>query len=164
MPTFTGGVTVAAGDVNGDGRADIVAGVASGGPPMVVVYDGRTSSMLSAFFAFPPTVADGVNVAVADVSGTGHAQIVATLASLPLPVVATYDVNGTMTSAFLAPGMTGGGLRVAAADINGDNATDLILSAGYGTNHVTILSGRTQAVLDDFYAFDPYATSGVFVG
>jgi hypothetical protein len=40
-PGFTSGLNVTAGDVSGDGRADIVAGAASG-VPLVLVYDGAT--------------------------------------------------------------------------------------------------------------------------
>ena len=132
--------------------------------PAVFVYDGVTNGQISAFFAFPPALGTGVNVAVADVFGTGRPQVVATLATLPVPVVAMFDLDGTMTSFFFAPGVVGNGMQVTTADINGDGASDLVLGAGHGSTHVSIMSGRNFALLDDFYAFSPYGASGVSVG
>jgi hypothetical protein len=51
---FTGGVNVAAGDINNDGRADIIAGAGPGAPGgHVKVFDGRTGAEIASFFAFP---------------------------------------------------------------------------------------------------------------
>ena len=61
-PRFTGGVTVAAGDVNGDGRADIIAGAGPGTTPLVAVYSGADLSLLGAFDAFDPNFRGGVFV------------------------------------------------------------------------------------------------------
>jgi len=63
-------VYVAAGDVEGDGRAQIVVGAAAGGEPRVSVYS-RTGTLLSSFLAFEPSFASGVRVAVGDIDGDG---------------------------------------------------------------------------------------------
>ena len=58
--SFSGGAFVAAGDVTGDGLADIVTGAGEGGSPQVKVFDGRSGQMLSSFLAFPAAFTGGV--------------------------------------------------------------------------------------------------------
>jgi hypothetical protein len=61
--SFTGGVRVAAGDVNGDGQAEIIAGAGPGGAPTVRVFDGVTAAQLSSHLAYPVGFTGGVFVA-----------------------------------------------------------------------------------------------------
>ena len=62
---FLGGVTVASGDLDGDGKADIITGAGAGGGPHVKVFDGSTGSTVSSFFAFDVGFRGGVRIGVA---------------------------------------------------------------------------------------------------
>src|SRR5262249_3312573 len=65
-PNFTGGVNVAAGDVNNDGFADIISGAASGAPHVKVFSGQNPALLLASFFAYAPDVLGGVSVAAGD--------------------------------------------------------------------------------------------------
>jgi len=71
---FNGGINVAAGDVNGDGQAEIVTVPASSGGPHVRVFSA-TGQTLSSFFAFTESYRDGLRVSVSDIDGDGQADI-----------------------------------------------------------------------------------------
>ena len=75
-PGFTGGIFVAAGDVNADGYADVITGADAGGGPHVRVYDGRTNAVLLDFYANAASFTGGVRVAAGDVTGDGRADII----------------------------------------------------------------------------------------
>ncbi|MEO2089615.1 MAG: VCBS repeat-containing protein, partial [Gemmataceae bacterium] len=65
-PGFRGGVSVAAGDISGDGVADLICGAGPGGGPYVRVLDGVTGAEIRSFFAYAPGFRGGVSVGYAN--------------------------------------------------------------------------------------------------
>jgi hypothetical protein len=164
-PGFTGGVRVAAGDVNGDGLADIITGAGPGAGPHVKVFDGLTSAEIRSFFAYDPSFTGGVFVDAGDIDGDGFDDIVTGADRGPAHVKVMSGATGeTLHSFFAFEASFMGGVRVAAGDINGDGFDDIIVGAGPGAGpHVKVFDGVTGANLRSFFAYDPAFRGGVYV-
>ena len=158
---FRGGVNVAAADLNGDGKAEIVTGAGPGGGPNVKVFNAA-GGLLASFFAYDPGFRGGVNVAAADVNGDGKAELVTGAGPGGGPHVRTFTAGGAaIGGGFFAydPRFTGG-VSVAAI------ATRIVTGAGPGGGpHVRVFDGASGAPIGGgFFAYDPAFTGGVWVG
>ena len=166
-PAFTGGVSVAVGDVNRDGVPDVIVGAGPGGGPHVRVFSGRDGTPLLNFFAYDPAFTGGVNVAAGDLTGDGVADVVTGSGAGGGPNVRVFDgTTGAQVSSFFAydPSFRGG-VNVAAGDVTGDEVPDIVTGAGPGGGpNVRAFNGRTGAVVLSFFAYEPTFTGGVFVG
>jgi len=164
-PRFSGGVRVATGDVNGDGVPDIITAPGPGGGPEVRVFDGVSGALVMDFMAYSPSFTGGVNVAVADVNGDGHADIITAPDAGGGPEV---KVVSGKTQALLydffafTPSFTGG-VRVGAGDVNHDGFADIIAGKGPGSDAaVAVFSGKTSSQLATWLPFPGFG-GGVYV-
>src|SRR5207253_3658126 len=133
-PSFTGGVRVASGDVNHDGRADLIVGAGPGGVPEVKVFSGTNLAPLKDFLAYSANFSGGVFVAAGDINGDGFADIVTGADAGGAPQVQVFSgKDGSVLKSFFAyDAAFTGGVRVASADENGDGFADIITGAGAG--------------------------------
>lgn len=158
------GVFVAAGDINGDGRAEIIVATDAGAGPVVRVFNGKTGALLASFDAFGPSFTGGVSVAAGDVNGDGRDDIIVG-AGVNGHVKVFNGPTGAEIRSFLAfPGFNGG-VSVGAGDLNYDGVADLVVGAGPGApgGHVKVFDGRTGQEMLSFFAFDPNFLGGVRV-
>ena len=165
-PSFAGGVHVGSGDVNGDGRADIIVGAGAGGGPHVRVFSGVDLSELASFFAYNPAFTGGVFVAAGDVDGDGLADIVTGAGITGGPHVRVFSGADLreLASFFAYDANFPGGVSVAAGDVNGDGLSDIITGAGPGGGpHVRVFSGADLTELASFYGVDSSFVGGVNV-
>ena len=165
-PTFTGGVYVAGGDLNGDGRADIIVGAGSSGGPQVNAYNATNGSLLLSFLAYPGTFKGGVTVAGGDIDADGKDDIITGAGPGGGPHVKVFKgTNGAELRSFFAfPTNFTGGIYVASGDLNLDTIDDIIVSPGTGgAPLVRVYSGLDVALLADFLAYAVNFTGGVRV-
>ncbi|MFO0810292.1 MAG: VCBS repeat-containing protein [Gemmataceae bacterium] len=158
---FTGGVRVAAGDVNGDGKADIITGAGTGGGPHVRVISGADGSVLRNFMAFATPFTGGVYVSAGDLDGDGKAEVV--VATGPKGGAQVRSFNGATGaqqrefSALSAPGSLGA--KVAVVDYDQDGSTDILVAVG---KQVQIRNGRTGKLKTTLNVTDAnFAASGI---
>jgi len=159
VPGANGGTNMAVGDFTGDGAADVATVAGPGGNGLVIVYDGKTGGIASAFLAVPGFSGD-INLAMGDVDGDGLSELVAGIQVGGTAVFGAFGRTGQLAKVYSVP--TGAGAprqitptltvspaaQLAVVDIDGDNFADLLVSnpLGAGLSLTIALSGRTGAV------------------
>ena len=167
-PAFRGGVSVATGDVNGDGFADVITGAGPGGGPHVKVWDGESGVPIRGFFPYDTSYRGGVFVAAGDLDGDGVAEVITGPGANSFPQVNIHDGETGEFLDFFYAYNTGfrGGVRVASGDVNGDGIADVVTGAGAGGGpHVKSfdLSTGVPSTIRSFLAYSSTFRGGVFV-
>jgi hypothetical protein len=164
--TFTGGVFVAAGDIQHKGYADIVTAADAGGGPEVTIWCGKDGSNIAAFYATTPQFTGGIRVACADINGDGFADVIAAAGPGGGPQVTLFDGKSLrlLTAFYALPSNFTGGMFIAAGDLNGDGKADIIVGAEKGgAPEVNVFNGADQRSLGAFFALSPTFSGGVRV-
>jgi len=180
-PSFTGGVRVAMGDINGDGNVDLITAPGVGGGPNIKIFNlvSGTPIQVADFFVFEAAFFGGLYIAVGNLNNDGFGDIIVGAGPGGGPRVSAYagsqnfSINGStvMTTFFAyAPEFTGG-ITVAAADRTGEGLDEIVTGAGYGGGpNVTVFQLQqtpqgafNQIVIQNFFAFDTLFTGGIYV-
>lgn len=98
---FRGGVNVAAADLNGDGKAEIITGAGPGGGPHVRYFDEK-GQFINHFFAYDKELRKGVRVAAGDLDGDNIAEIITVDASGSGSLIKIFESSGREKNKFLA--------------------------------------------------------------
>jgi hypothetical protein len=157
--SFRGGVLVAAGDTDGDGRDDIICGTGVGGGPRVEIFSGRDRSLLRNTFAYEDSFRGGVLVSSGDTDGDGRDDVICGTGPTGGPVVHVFSgADGRELRSFLADDdRFRGGVRVGALDVDDDGRDDVIAHLRHGNDDDLrifsgdgrFLSGHSCVVDDD---------------
>lgn len=172
---FTGGVFVAAGDVDGDGRDDIITGQGAGSRGRVKVIDadrrqlrlsdGRISfsALHGTFLPYRPSFKGGVVVAAGDVNGDDRADVITGPASGAAPVTIVNMADGSLLAGFFVHAPHAPiGVTLAAGFVNGDDRADIIIGAGAGVApFVRVIDGTRVGFVDVDGRITPHAALAV---
>jgi len=168
--SFTGGVFVAAADLNGDGTAEVIVSPDEGGGPLVAVFDGFGIQIARFYGINDEQFRGGARVAVGDINGDGTPDIIVSAGFLGGARIAIYNGKDVAAGAGLPRQLVTDffafedGLRngtyVAAGDVNKDGYDDLAIGGGPdGAPRVRLVSGKQLLSVGSFAALDEVANS-----
>ena len=155
-PAFRGGARVSMGDINGDGRAEVVVAAGFGGGPRITIWDGAgvlaanngnvpNSVSIANFFAFETALRNGSYIAAGDINGDGKADVAFGGGPGGAPRVRIFDGPGLLGGGYgnldeissrqLANFFSGdvndrAGVRLAVKNIDNDRFGDLLTGGG----------------------------------
>jgi len=160
---FNGAVNVATGDVDGDGKSEIITSMGEGGVSQIKVFD-EFGNLENNFFAYNRYFKGGVNIAVGDINKDNVDEIITGAGPGGGPHVRVFDNKGNLKSEFFAyvPGFVGG-VNVAVGDVDGDKKNEIITGAGPGGGpHVRVFD-QYGNIKRQFFAYQNNFTGGVKV-
>jgi hypothetical protein len=172
---------VAAGDITGDGVAELVITPDEGGGPRVTVRRGGDFAALVDYFGInDPNFRGGVRAGVGDINADGFGDVVLSAGFGGGPRISVWDgkflssvqFHNLMGDFFAFDSSLRNGAYVSVGDVNGDGFGDIIAGAGPGgAPHIKVLSGSDLLTFGPgstqefatFFAGDPGNRGGVRV-
>ena len=181
---FNGGIFVATGDFDGDGRDELVTAPDAGGGPHIKVWkdvdrDGQFSDdpLMGSFFAYFAAFSGGVRIAVGNVDNLGGDDLITAPGPGGGSHVKVLSFNGatfvSIEEFFAYDPAFMGGIYLAAGSIEGagGNGAEIITSPGAGGGpHMRIFTDTNadghvsdNPLFDEFFSYAPAFTGGVRV-
>ncbi|MBI4281855.1 VCBS repeat-containing protein [Candidatus Uhrbacteria bacterium] len=125
---FSGGASVAVGDLNGDGVPEIVVGAGYGREPQVRIFRPDGSVWNKGWLAYAKNFRGGVNVAVGDLDGDRRAEIITGAGRGGGPHVRIFSGTGAIVNSgfFAFTATKRDGVDVLAHDFDGDGKAEVV--------------------------------------
>ncbi|MGL6075490.1 MAG: beta strand repeat-containing protein [Fimbriiglobus sp.] len=134
-PSFRGGANVAAGDLDGDGKAEIILGAGMGRAPQVLVTNAAGVSSQD-FLAYAGSFTGGVNVGVGDANADGKLDIITGAGRGGAPHVRAFNGSTVVANYYAFDTKNTQGVYVAggtfgiAAALGGPSSSEIRFSSG----------------------------------
>lgn len=155
---FRGGVDVAVGDIDDDGKAEIITAPGSGGGPDIKVFKAD-GTLIKEFFAYGTNFYGGVRVSAADIDSDGKWEVVTAPASSGGPHVKIWNAaTGTVVKELMAYDTS----LSTGLDVAGFDGGFVTVPGKGGGPHVKVFDENLK-LKKEFFAYDGAFTVGLRV-
>ncbi len=139
---YRGPIRVAAGDITGDGYADVIAICGSGITTEVRVFDGVTHARVLDFAPYGQKFKNGGYVAVGDVIPSNPGSEIIVSPAYGREQVRVFTATGTLLSSFVPyTNRYSGSVPLAVGNIDGTAGDEIIVAIGSGRSEVRWFDG-----------------------
>ncbi len=166
------GGTIAVGDIDGDGRSDILTGTHPGSVPLMRAFSQR-GKLLHQFAVYGAKARTGITIAVGDLNGDGKNEVLTTPGGKGRPTIDLFMFDPgrpwfTSIGKLNLKKVSSSGLSIATGDTDGNGVDELfVASTGKTSPRVSIyayIASRKAFVLKKtFLAFSSRFRQGVFL-
>jgi subtilisin family serine protease len=151
---YFGGVNIAAGDVNNDGRDEIITAPANAKSSEIKVFD-HYRRIKGRFLAYDAGMTDGVNVTVGDVNNDGWQEIITVPAKNQTTHVKMFSTKGRLKGEFAAyTSQLRSGAEIVARDLSGDGQPEILTIPHRGSAALLKVYDSRGLEKDSFYLRD----------
>lgn len=160
---MTGGLRLAAGDMDGDGSEEILVSPSASERPLVRIFS-RSGVVLQEFLAFAKEFRGGVSLASCDLNRDGKEEILAAAGPGGGPQVRIFTKSGKLLSQFHAyePNFLGG-VALACGDVNGDDKNEIITAPATNSTADIRIFTKSGKLLSTFTAYKQTYRAGAHV-
>ena len=172
---YFGGVTVAVGDLTGDGIDDVAVAPARGRQTVVRLYDGVDGQFVREILPYDADFRGGANLSIADITGDGIEDLVVSPQRFRQDVRVFLGRDLSLAGGFVAYDESFvSGITVATGDVDGDGQNEIVTGslAGHETD-VRVFSGINgglttfgeveRFLTNENFGFQSDFSTGVFV-
>ncbi|MBU2228992.1 S8 family serine peptidase, partial [Patescibacteria group bacterium] len=162
------GVYVATGDLNGNGRDEIITGTGQGSGPHVRTFNYVGEEIFTpGFFPYDSAFRGGVRVGTGDLDGNGKSEILTVPGIGGGPQVRVFDRFGDpkVTNGFFAFGTDfRGGTFLAGGDTNQDGLDEIIVGVGSESAPLVRVFDQTgETIESQFYGLPETFLNGIII-
>jgi len=162
------GVNVAVGDIDGNGRDEIITAPRTGDGPQVRIFNGWGQSIYTTgFYVYDTSFQGGVNITACDIDGNGRDEIITGPGQNSGPQVRVFNYRGVWTGVDYYPFSDSdrGGVTVGCANVDGGKEEEIITAMQSNSqNWIKVYKGdKNKTVVGLFRGWPEDTKTGVNV-
>jgi hypothetical protein len=161
---FSGDISLAVADLNGNGQKQLVIGAGKGGGPQIRIFSVDCRLLSGGFFAYDRNFRGGVNVAAIDYNNDGKDEIIAGAGMGGGPQVRIFNRDGKVLGGWFAYDKNSrSGVTVAAGKFNVGSEKQIITGTGPGVAPQVRVWDKFGKLISQFLAYDKTSLGGITV-